>query len=139
MILVPVPVEHRVDAIRGDLRDMALDRLDEVVEMLVQARVRKRVLMYLGDAEARQRGPRFCRAIEIGRGPLAASRKNECVKLRSGCGKLGQGRPAAKLQVVGMGAEREYRFNPSHGASFNSAALNGRLAFPPNWRDFPNE
>src|SRR6202008_5070172 len=71
MVLVPVVVEHGVDAPGRDLLHLFLDNSDQFVEMLVQASVGEVMLDDLLDAEAGQRLSRFRAAIEPAFGAAA--------------------------------------------------------------------
>jgi len=90
-----------------------LDGGDEIVEMLVKPRVGKAVLLNRLDAERAERCQRFFAAIHS-RPALASVGEDDCADLRSALDQLRERRPAAKLEIVGVRAQRQNGFGFVH-------------------------
>lgn len=123
MVLVPIKVEHRIDAIRNELADMFLDAGDQFVQTLVQASIGKVVLRDGGYAKRLKRGTRFGRTVEPGWTAFAAVRKYDRVNGNPARAELRERRAAAELQIVGMSAQCQYGFNHIHTGQLGRGPL----------------
>lgn len=105
MVLVPIEVEHRVDAVGSQCADMLFDAGDQIVQGLVQAGIWKVVLANRADAQRLESDASLGCTVELGRPTVVAIGEYNGMNGDAARRELCKRGTAAELEIVGMRAQ----------------------------------